>query len=154
MGHPVRTQARALLLRDRDVALVRQILRPGEHRWVLPGGGQDAGEDLPRTLVRECREELAVDVAVGGLRLVREYVPGRHDGFTKLADDQCIDFVFAVHLAPPDQEIGIGPGLEADSDRVAWWPLHALPPMYPDYLADWLPRQAEYEGVTYAGNVI
>jgi 8-oxo-dGTP diphosphatase len=35
-------------------------------RWEFPGGKVEPGEDDAAALVRECREELAVDVTVGG----------------------------------------------------------------------------------------
>ena len=36
-------------------------------RWEFPGGKLEAGEDGPRALARECREELDVEVAVGAV---------------------------------------------------------------------------------------
>lgn len=47
--------------------LVQQRL-PGESRalmWEFPGGKVEQGETDEQALVRECREELAVDLAVG-----------------------------------------------------------------------------------------
>jgi 8-oxo-dGTP diphosphatase len=38
-------------------------------RWELPGGGVDAGESDVDAVRRECAEELAVDVLVGGDRV-------------------------------------------------------------------------------------
>lgn len=47
--------------------LVAQRNRPPElaGRWELPGGKVAAGESEPDALVRELREELGVDVAIG-----------------------------------------------------------------------------------------
>jgi len=49
--------------------LVQQRL-PGKARgllWEFPGGKVEAGESDAEALVRECREELAVELRVGGL---------------------------------------------------------------------------------------
>lgn len=47
--------------------LVAQRSRPEElaGRWELPGGKVEPGESEPAALVRELREELSVEVAVG-----------------------------------------------------------------------------------------
>ena len=45
---------RAIVLRDRDVFLVRHTYRPG---WYLPGGGVDARESAEQAIVRELQEE-------------------------------------------------------------------------------------------------
>lgn len=49
-------EGRVLVLRSRYAAV-----------WSLPGGGLDRREHLDTGLVRECREELGVSVAVGPL---------------------------------------------------------------------------------------
>ena len=151
--HPVRTQARAIIERGGQIALVRSCIDNWEF-WVLPGGGQVAGEDLRSTVARECREELAVDVTVGHLRIVREYIPGAHPDLAAIKPTQCIDFIFECSL-PRDQDIAVGPALESESTGVAWWALADLADinLYPDALKTWFAGAGlGGTGITYLGN--
>lgn len=52
---PVRLGARAILLRDKEILLVKNL---GTAYWSLPGGGIKRGEDPYKGLLRELREEL------------------------------------------------------------------------------------------------
>ena len=67
----------AALIWDRDRFL---ICRRPAHKtrgllWEFVGGKQEAGETLQETLIRECREELGITVAVGDvfMELVHTY---------------------------------------------------------------------------------
>jgi len=46
----------------------------GRSYWVLPGGHVEFGERLDAALVREMREELQLDVTVGPLVLVHDFI--------------------------------------------------------------------------------
>jgi len=148
--YPVRTQARALIVDARRILLIRVDAR-GHQRWVLPGGGQDAGETLVQTVVRECREELGVDVAVDGLAYVREFVPVNHARGRHLFDPQSIDIVFACRLVAGQPHLATGADTEAR--EVAWVPISEAIhlPLYPSVLADWL-RQYPQAGTVYLGD--
>jgi 8-oxo-dGTP diphosphatase len=62
----VRQVVAAALVRDGRV-LAQQRAYPPEAagRWELPGGRVEPGESAADALIRECREELAVDVVPG-----------------------------------------------------------------------------------------
>ena len=158
----MRTQARALIQHAGHIALVR-VRRKGLERWVLPGGGQDAGEPLQMTVHRECREELGLQVCVGALCLVREFVPRNHDPARQPFDVQCIDFVFRCTVqaasTTPLHELVLGLGASQPDDEAVearWLPLAAALalPLYPECLREWLPRMLSEDGVHYVGDAL
>ncbi len=73
----LRYAAKALIIENGRLLCLRKEGEIGKY-YVLPGGGQEPGELLPDTLVRECLEELGAKVDVGRLRFVQEYVGGNH----------------------------------------------------------------------------
>ncbi|WP_280254942.1 NUDIX hydrolase [Nocardia wallacei] len=46
---------------------VLMIQRSDNGRWAIPGGGQDFGETIEETAVRETREETGIDIVITGL---------------------------------------------------------------------------------------
>ena len=70
----IRSAARALIVR-RDKILLTRCRRDGQEFYVLPGGGQQEVETLEEAVIRECREEIGVEVEVRGLCFVRDYIP-------------------------------------------------------------------------------
>ena len=51
--------------REGRVLLLKQTY--GDRRWGLPGGSVEPGETITDTILRECREELGVEVVLGPL---------------------------------------------------------------------------------------
>lgn len=70
----IRNSAKALILRDGSLLTTMAETRSDGTYYVLPGGGQEAGETLAEAVVRECREELGAEVAVERLLYIRERV--------------------------------------------------------------------------------
>ena len=66
----------AALVREGERFLICQ--RPRDKKrgllWEFPGGKVEPGESHAQALMRECREELAVEVAVGDLYFTAEHV--------------------------------------------------------------------------------
>ncbi|MEO6457867.1 MAG: NUDIX domain-containing protein, partial [Chloroflexia bacterium] len=68
--HPVRTSAKAIILHDGKLLVVK--FQDDVGFWFqLPGGGQEPGETLPEAVRRECLEEAGAEVVVGDLWFVR-----------------------------------------------------------------------------------
>ena len=76
---------------DGNVWLLRRAFDPGAGLWTFPGGFVDLGESVEDAALRETREELEIDVELGGL--VGVYSRG---------DDRIVLIVFAAQaLAVP-----------------------------------------------------
>ncbi len=55
----------AVIVRDRQVLIVRRRYEPLAGRWSLPGGTLEIGETLEAGVAREVQEETGLDVEVG-----------------------------------------------------------------------------------------
>ena len=75
MERKIRNSAKALILRDGKMAAIK-IRDAGEEWYIMPGGGQEAGEILPQAVEREVLEELGLVVSCGELLFVVEGVAG------------------------------------------------------------------------------
>lgn len=114
----IRTAAKAVIVRDGRLLL--NHCRDASGDWfVLPGGGQEEGEPLSDTVVRECREEIAAEVEVIGLLFVRDYIVANHE-FSYL-DDAAHQIEFLFECRVPDGYVPRrGDGPDAKQIGVAW----------------------------------
>jgi len=94
----------AAIIRNGRVLAARRALPPAiAGLWEFPGGKVEAGESEAEALVREIREELGVEIAVGN-RLAQS----RIDGDTLLR-------VFEAELLTGDEEARF------DHDEIRWF---------------------------------
>lgn len=141
----VRNSAKALIVRDDS--LFAAIIKSGDDGtyYVLPGGGQDAGETLAEAVVRECREELGAAVRVDMLLCIRERIEEQ---------PHRVEFIFlCTLLSEPDATLATEP--DTGQSGIAWLPLAGLTdvPFYPRGLRARLPTIVR-EGVTvYLGDL-
>ncbi len=77
MAPVIRVGAKAVILRDERVLLIRYKNGDSEH-YNFPGGGIQRGESIRKGLRREVLEETSLDVKVNRLLLVGEYDPKKH----------------------------------------------------------------------------
>jgi len=65
--HDPKVAVIGLVTWDNHVLLIRRGVDPMKGKWALPGGYMDAGEMPAAALKRELREEVGLEVEVGGL---------------------------------------------------------------------------------------
>lgn len=103
--------------------------------YILPGGGQRAGETLRQTVMRECREEVGIDVEVGAMLFVREYIGANHGFAPEHEGFHQIEVVFEAACVAPD-EACLGAEKDPRQVGIAWLRLSELAhePFYPELL--------------------
>jgi ADP-ribose pyrophosphatase YjhB (NUDIX family) len=52
---------------ENRLILMRRATEPSRGRWTMPGGFVDLGESVEDAAVRECAEELAIEIEIDGL---------------------------------------------------------------------------------------
>jgi len=78
----------AALCVSEDTVLLVNHQKHGESYWVLPGGHVEKGESLVNALAREMKEELDLDVTVGALAIVHDFITD---------DRHVVNHVFRAH---------------------------------------------------------
>jgi ADP-ribose pyrophosphatase YjhB (NUDIX family) len=109
----IEVRAAALMVKDGKVLLVNHR-KHGRSYWVLPGGHVEFGETLEQALVREMKEELALDVAVGALVIVHDFITD---------DRHVVNNTFRVESQSSDFRVTPEHALKA----ARWVPLDELP---------------------------
>lgn len=115
---------KAIIIKDNK--LLVESVDYGRGRYCkLPGGGQEWGETMQETIIRECKEEL--NLAVKPLRLVlaRDYIAKNHE---QPFDLDCFHLAELMFECAVDDFSPLGNGSEPDSDaqKIKWIELDKL----------------------------
>ena len=149
---PIRNAARALILQEDNILLLRKDGYEKGERFALPGGGQDLGETLEQALKRECMEEIGTRVEVRELLFVADCLKPRDT--TPRSTRHLVEFLFACTV--PDDYVPVN-GHHPDKHQVevVWVRLDALAdiPLYPRSLAPHLAGSAESTDTVYLGTL-
>jgi len=148
----IRSAARAVVICDGKLLATKMRDHRGVY-YILPGGGQCAGETLREAVIRECLEEVGVRVEVDRLLYVREYIGRNHNFSARHKNFHQIEHVFLCHVEDPAAAC---PGTETDNHQigVSWLSLDNLASIrfYPEVVKQYLQSgQAEFPTI-YLGD--
>lgn len=119
----IRNAARAVIIRDEQLLLLRKEGGGKPERYALPGGGQDTGETLQQALVRECREEIGTTVSVGKLLFVADFFKQRDS--SPPSTRHVLELMFRCSV-PDDYAPTSGHHPDKHQTGVVWMPLGEL----------------------------
>lgn len=149
----IRNSAKAIILRNGKLLTMKGIDNKGNY-YLLPGGGQGFGETLQQALIRECKEEVNVDVKVGELKFVRDYIATHHEFAFIENDVHQVEFMFVCELAG-DADIGVGTIPDADQIGVEWLEIDELMEyrLYPMAIREKIMNLEKEEQPVYLGDI-
>ena len=133
----IRNAARAVIIRDGQILLLKKAGGNRPERYALPGGAQDAAESLTVALQRECEEEIGTQVEIDRLAHVAEFCKQRDtEPPTKR---HLVEFLFLCRVRD-GYRAQSGHRPDKHQVDVVWMELDALPtaPLFPAYLRDCL----------------
>lgn len=139
----VRNAARALIVRDDSLLLLKKDGGSRGERYALPGGAQDPGETLAGALQRECEEEIDSRVEILDLLHVADYFKQRDT--VPPSTKHLVEFLFECRV-PDDYQPRSGHHPDKHQVAVVWAPLRELsrlslqPRSMAEYLGGLQPR--------------
>jgi len=149
---PIRNAAKAIIVQDGRLLTVK--MRAAEGIWyALPGGGQHWAEPLHEALRRECREELGVEIEIGPLRFVRDYIADNHEFAAEDSGQHGVELMFICKIVCGDP----GRGTDPDPGQLGleWLPTDTLEEqrLYPKSLRPLVGRMDDASVPVYLGDV-
>lgn len=148
---PIRNAARALIIRQDKILLLRKEGGGRDTRFALPGGAQELGETLIDALQRECIEEIGAAVQVGELLHVAD--------FFKLRDTQppsrrhVVEFLFRCSVSD-DYKPHNGDRPDKHQVEVVWADVPDVSrlPLFPQFLSDCIAQHLKGGKTLYLGD--
>jgi 8-oxo-dGTP pyrophosphatase MutT (NUDIX family) len=133
---PIRNSAKAIIIEDGKVLLTKNIDKLG-YFYLFPGGGQEPGEELSKTLMRECIEETGKEVNVGELVYVRDYIGKNHEFAEWNFEDHQVEFYFLCSIKFDDGKTDNGCIPDSMQVGIEWIDIAQLEDirLYPKVLA-------------------
>jgi len=126
-----RTATAIIPFPEENIVLIKRNTKPFVGYWALPGGRMDPGETIEETVLRECKEETGLDVAV--VHKIGEYV---ENGVKDDIEYEYYPTCFVVKVVGGEIE-----RQESEIQEIRLFNLKALPPLafeHDKMIADYL----------------
>ncbi|QCR34116.1 NUDIX domain-containing protein [Lysinibacillus sp. SGAir0095] len=121
----IRNSAKGIIVKDNKLLAIKKEDKDGYY-YILPGGGQEHGENLHETLKRECIEEINTEVEIGDLLFIREYIGKNHEHFEFDSNVHQTEYMFLCKLSEESKDIGNGIVPDEGQIGVEWLALKEL----------------------------
>lgn len=119
----MRNSAKAVIIKENKLLTIK-LHENNKIFYILPGGGQEPGENLHQTLERECIEEFGAEISIGELLFVREYIGKNHEYSKKHGQYHQIEFMFLGSVSRDQFENGVMP--DRGQVGIEWLPIQDL----------------------------
>ena len=120
----IRNSAKAIILQNGQLLTIKNR-DPLGNFYILPGGGQEHYETLHKALRRECKEEIEVEIVIGRLQFVREYIGAHHEFSEYDGEVHQIEFMFRCALEEGHSPFN-GTMLDTYQIGIRWLPIAQL----------------------------
>ena len=148
----IRNAARALIVRENRVLLLRKGYDGQGERFALPGGAQDLGETLGQALNRECLEEIGTTVQIRDLLHVADHFKSRDTD--PPSTRHLVEFLFDCTV-PDAYTPRSGHHPDRHQMEVVWAELNDLQtmPLFPRSLTPYLTNYGRRKEAVYLGPI-
>ena len=120
----IRNAARAVIVRDDQILLLRKQGGGQGERFALPGGAQNLGETLAEALNRECLEEIGTAVEIVRLLHIADFF--KHRDTDPPSRRHLLEILFECTV-PSGYTPGSGYRPDKHQVEVVWMPVDDLP---------------------------
>lgn len=93
----IRVSAKAIIIKEDKILLIKNKDENG-YWYSLPGGGQQHQENLVEAVIRECKEEVGVDIKVGNVKFIRDYIGKNHEFHLTDSHQHQVEIMFECFL--------------------------------------------------------
>lgn len=148
-----RYSIKAIIIKDNK--LLVESCDYGKGRFCkLPGGGHQWGETMTEALIRECKEELNLDIIPTRLVLARDYIAKNHQ--QSIDDDIFHQAELMFECEVKDlSPLGLGTEPDGDNQIIKWIPLENLTnsDFYPKSIIPYLTKLKDIKETIILGDV-
>lgn len=113
-----------ILINEKEEILLSSEFRYGKSMIKFPGGGLEFGEGLKECLLREFQEECGIEVKIGELFYVNDFL--QVSAFKE--EEQLISFYYFINYENWIQleTVGLDFRHEIEGEKLVWYPLVSL----------------------------